>query len=59
MNIKMSINSQLSTSESKKQTKQTEQEQNHRCGDHLVCYQLGRGRGRKGEKMQGLKRINW
>ena len=45
MNIKMTINSQLSTTESKtnKQSKQAEQEQNHRYGDHLEGYQLGGG----------------
>ena len=44
MDIKMAINSQLLTTESKKQklSKQTEQEQNHRYGDHLEGYQLGR-----------------
>ena len=47
MNIKMAINSQLSTTESKnKLSKQAEQKQNHRYGDHLEDYQLG---GRKGE----------
>ena len=35
MNSKMSINPQLLTNESKKQTKQTEQKLNHRYGDHL------------------------
>ena len=47
MNIKMTTNSQLSTTESEKQTnnqrKQTEQEKNHRYGDHLEGYQLGGG----------------
>ena len=41
----MKINSQLSTIESKKLSKQAEQEQNHRYGDHLEGYQLGGGRG--------------
>ena len=45
MNIKRATHSQLSTTESKKQTKQPEQEQNHRYGDHLEGYQLGGGRG--------------
>ena len=54
MNIKMSMNSQLSTIESKKNylRKQAEKKQIHRYGDHLEGYQLGRGR--MGEKMQGL-----
>ena len=42
MNIKMTTNSQLSTTESKKQkqklSKQLEQEQNNRYGDHLEVY---------------------
>ena len=42
MNIKMAINAQLS--------KQVEQKQNHRYGDHLEGYQLGGGRERMGEK---------
>ena len=50
MNIKMATNSQLSTSESKKKklSKQAEQKQNHRYGDHLEGYQLGVGRERMG-----------
>ena len=48
----MATNSQLSTIESKKLSKQAEQKQIHRYGDHLEGYQLGRGR--MGEKMQGL-----
>ena len=52
MNIKMMTNSQLSTTESKKQTnklsKQAEQKQNHRYGDHLEGHQLGGG-GENGE----------
>ena len=54
MNSKMTIHSQLSTTESKKHKqkklcKQPEWEQNHRYGDHLECYQLG-GEGGKWEK---------
>ena len=44
----MTTNSQLSTTESKKQkqkpSKQLEQEQNHHCGDHLEGYQWGGGK---------------
>ena len=68
MNSKMTTNSQLSTTESKKlnKTKQTnkklskqpKQEQNHRYGDHMRGYQLAEGRGRIGEKVQGLRSIN-
>ena len=51
-NSKMTTNSQLSTTELKKQkqtqTKQLEQEQNHRNGDHMEGYQQGSGRGREG-----------
>ena len=61
MNIKMTTNLLLSTTESKQQqqklSKQPEQEQNHRYGDHLEGYQLGRGKGTMGAKMQGLKSI--
>ena len=45
----MTTNSQLSTTESKKNkkknnlSKQLEQEQNHRNGDHMEGYQQGRG----------------
>ena len=43
MNNKMTTNSQLSTTEPKKQkqklSKQPEQEQNHRNGDHMEGYQ--------------------
>ena len=54
MNIKMAINSQLSTTEPKKLSKQAKQEQNRGCGDH----QLGEGRGRMREKVQGLRSTN-
>ena len=41
MNIKMAINSQLSATESKKQTKQKEeQRQNHGCREHFDVYQM-------------------
>ena len=40
MSIKIAINSQLSTIESKKRSKQVEQKQNHRYGVHLGGYQL-------------------
>ena len=53
MNSKMTANSQLLTTEPKKiqkLSKQLEQEQNHRNGDHTEGYQWGRGRD--GEKVQ-------
>ena len=49
MNIKMAINAQLS--------KQVEQKQNHRYGDHLESYHSGGGKGRMGKKLQGLRSI--
>ena len=63
MNSKLTMNSQLSTTESKnnknKLSKQLEQEQNHRNGDHMKCYQReGRG-GRMGENGTGNKKHKW
>ena len=57
MNSKMTTNSQLSTTEPKKQnknklSKQLEQEQNHRNGDHVEGYQWGSGRGREEESAE-------
>ena len=40
-----------------KLSKQLEQEQNHRHGDHMEGYQLGGGRGRMWGKVQGLRSI--
>ena len=61
MNGKMTTNSQLSTTEPKKQkqklSKQLEQEQNHRNGDHMEGYQWGGGGKRMGEKVQGIRSI--
>ena len=62
MTSKMTRNSQLSTTEPKhthtqKQSKQLEQEQNHRNGDHMEGYQQGGGGERMGEMVQGI-RIN-
>ena len=50
MNSKMTTNSQLSTTEPKKQKlrKLVEQEQNHRNRDHMEGYQWGEGGGRMG-----------
>ena len=59
MNSKMTTNSQLSTTEPKKQNKNKnknklskllEQEQNHRNGDNMESYQRGGGTERMGEK---------
>ena len=57
----MTTNSQLLKTEPKKkqkQTKQLEQEQNHRNGGHMEGYKWGRGGGKMGEKMQGIRSIN-
>ena len=63
MNGKMTTNSQLSATEPKKQkqklSKQLEQEQNQRNGDHTEGYQWG-GRGEElGGKCIGKKKHNW
>ena len=52
MNSKMITNSQLSTTEPKEQklSKQLEQEQNHRNGDHMEGYQRGGGAERMGKR---------
>ena len=63
MKSKMTINSQLSTTESKKSknklSKQLDEEQNHRNGDHMESYQgggegeeenVGKGTGNKKQK---------
>ena len=55
MNSKMTTNSQLLTTQPKKYknqnklSKQLEQEQNHRNGDHMEGYQWGEGRERRGK----------
>ena len=59
-------NSQLSTTKPKKNknknknelSKQLEQKENHRKGDHMEGYQQGCGRGRMGEKIQRISSIN-
>ena len=60
MNSKMTTNSLLSTTEPKKKklSKQLEQEQNHRNGNHMEGCKWGRGGGRMGEKVQGIRSIN-
>ena len=57
-------NSQILTTEPKKKkskkknlSKQLEQEQIHRNGGHMEGYQQGRGRGRIGEQVQGIRSI--
>ena len=62
MNSKMTTNLQLLKTEPKKiknknnLSKQLEQEQNHRNGDHMEGYQ--QGGGRMEEKVQGIRSIN-
>ena len=58
MNNKMAINSQLSTTESKI-TGYTNKQNRNRIIDHLGVYQLGEGRERMREKVQGLRSTNW
>ena len=48
----------LKTKNKNKLSKQLEQEQNHRNGDHMEGYQWGRGEGKMGEKVQGIRSIN-
>ena len=57
----MTPNLQLSTTEPKKineLSKQLEQEENHRNGDHMEGYQWREERGIVGEKVQGIRSIN-
>ena len=53
----MTANSQLLTTKPKTKTnsKQLEQEQNHRNGDHVGGYQQGGRVGRMGEKVQEIR----
>ena len=60
MNIKMSINSQLSTTESKKQTKRTSRtETESQIWRTLGWQPVGRGVCGNEEKVKGLKSTNW
>ena len=57
----MTTNSQLKKQRPKKKnelSKQLEQEQNHRNGDHMEGYQWGGGGGRMGEEVHGIRSIN-
>ena len=54
----MTTNSQLSTTEPKKVSKQLEQEQNHRNGDHTEGYQSG-SRWERGGKGTENKKPKW
>ena len=59
MNSKMTTNSQLSTNEPKKQkqSKQLEEEQNHRNWYNMDGYQQGGRGGRMKERLQGIRSI--
>ena len=59
MNIKIAINTHQQLNLKNKLSKQAEQKQSHRNGDHLEDYQLGGRRDRMGEKVQGLRSTNW
>ena len=59
MNNKMAINTYLSTTESRKQTKQTrEQRQNHGYRECFDGCQMGRGYGGMGEQVRRLRSTN-
>ena len=52
------INNHTYNKNKSKLSKQLEQEQNHRKGDHMEGYQQGSGRGREGGKVQRISSIN-
>ena len=60
MNIKMTTNSQLSTTEPKTQKlklSKLQEEQNQRNGDHMKTFQQGGGGGRWWGRVQGIRSI--
>ena len=60
MNIKMAMNSQLSTLESKKQTKQTKRTETElQIWRSFGGLSVGKEEGGNGEKVQGLRSTNW
>ena len=60
MNTKMAMNSQLSTLESKKQTKQASRtETESQIWKSFGGLLAGRGKEKNGEKEQGLRSTNW
>ena len=63
MKCKMTISTQLSTTELKHKnknelSKQLEQEHIHGNGDHMEGCLQGEGGGRMGEKVQGIRSMN-
>ena len=62
MNSKMTTNTTINNCTLKnknKLSKQLEQEQNHRNGDHMEGYQWGEGGERMGGKGTGNKKHKW
>ena len=59
MNIKRQCTHNYQQLNTNKLSKQAEQKQNHRYGDHLEGYQLEEGRWRMREKVQELSSTNW
>ena len=60
MNIKMTTNSKVPTTEPKKTKTNYANYYNqyrNRNGDHMESYQCGWGRGRMGETVQGIRSI--
>ena len=51
------INNHTKNKNKSKLSKQLEQEQKHRNGDHMEDYQQGSGRGREGGKVQRINGI--
>ena len=52
------INNHTQNKTKSKLSKQLEQEQNHRNGDHMEGFQQGSGRGREGGKVQRISSRN-
>ena len=52
------INTHTENQNKSKLSKQLEQKQNHRNGDHMEGYQQGSGRGREEGKVQRISSIN-
>ena len=52
------INNHTYNKNKSKLSKQLEQEQNHRNGDHMEGYQQGSGRGREAGKVLRISSIN-
>ena len=52
------INNHTQNKNKSKLSKQVEQEQNHRNGDHMEGYHQASGRGREGGKLQRISSIN-